>query len=208
MSAEPPLTLRLAVLAKAPVRGRVKTRLIPALGTEAATRLHERLLRRTLAVALATTAAERITLWTALDHAHPLFRTLADRHGFRLAPQPEGDLGVRMHHALSAEPGAGLLVGSDCPVLTPALLKRCWAALATAEAVCLPAEDGGYALIGARCSDPALFHDIDWGSGRVMAQTRRRAEALGWRLASPAVVWDLDRPQDVARLAARDDFTL
>ncbi|MBB3141839.1 TIGR04282 family arsenosugar biosynthesis glycosyltransferase [Halomonas organivorans] len=202
MRAEPP---RIAVLAKAPLPGRAKTRLIPALGAAGAATLHARLLRRTLAVARAATAPERLTLWTALDHEHPLFIELAEVHGITLAAQQAGDLGRRMHHALAAEAGPGLVVGSDCPVLTPALLRDCWAALAEAEAVCLPAEDGGYGLIGARESDPALFEGIDWGSASVMAQTRARAAALHWRLACPARVWDLDRPDDLVRFAARED---
>ena len=117
--------LPLAILAKAPVPGKVKTRLVPALGAEDACRLHERLLRQTLVVALATTSPRRITLWTALDHGHPLFLALADRHGIILRAQPEADLGERMHHALQAMGEPGLLIGSDCPVLTPTLLRRC-----------------------------------------------------------------------------------
>ncbi|RTR07249.1 glycosyltransferase [Halomonas nitroreducens] len=198
---------RLAILAKAPLPGRVKTRLIPALGAAGAAALHVRLLRHTLAMALAATRPERITLWTALDPAHPLFLALAEDHGIRLAAQPEGDLGARMHHALVVLGGPGLLVGSDCPVLTPALLGQCQAALETAEAVCLPAEDGGYALVGVRESHLELFRGIDWGGPRVMAQTRQRARALGWRLACPAEVWDVDRPEDLGRLAALDAFT-
>lgn len=196
--------LPLAMLAKAPIPGKVKTRLVPALGAEGACRLHERLLRQTLAVALATTSPQRITLWTALDHVHPLFLALADRHGITLRAQPETDLGERMHHALQAMGEPGLLIGSDCPVLTPALLRRSWAELTSVDAVFLPAEDGGYALVGVRQANRRLFASIDWGTDRVMAQTRERAEALGWRLACPARVWDVDRPEDLSRLAAID----
>lgn len=195
MSADFPL----AILAKAPLPGRVKTRLIPALGAETAARLHAQLLRQTLTVATAATVSHRISLWTALDHAHPLFLELARRYDIELHAQPAGDLGQRMHHALTAMPGPGLVIGSDCAVLTPALLRQCHAALAESDAVCLPAEDGGYALIGARRPDIRLFAAIDWGSERVMAQTRHRVAALGWRLACPATVWDVDRPEDVAR---------
>ncbi|EWH02069.1 hypothetical protein [Halomonas sp. BC04] len=85
MSAEFPL----AIFAKAPLPGQVKTRLIPALGIEGATRLHERLLRHTLATAVATTPAHHITLWTALDHTHPLFLELARRYPIELRAQPE-----------------------------------------------------------------------------------------------------------------------
>ncbi|TFH86249.1 glycosyltransferase [Billgrantia azerbaijanica] len=199
MCVEPLGDFPLAILAKAPLPGRVKTRLVPALGAEAAARLHAQLLRHTLAVATRATAARHVTLWTALDHAHPLFLTLVERHGITLKAQPEGDLGRRMHTALAALDGPGLLIGSDCPALTPRLLARCWQALATHEAVCLPAEDGGYGLIGARRAEARLFEDIDWGTERVMAQTRERLRALGWRLACPATVWDVDRPEDVVR---------
>lgn len=191
----------LALLAKAPIPGRAKTRLIPALGAEGACRLHERLLRHALDTALAATSPERITLWTALEHDHPLFRELADRHGIALRAQPEGDLGARMYRALVAMDAPGLLIGSDCPALTPALLRRCRAALSDADGVFVPVEDGGYALVGVRRAEHRLFSAIDWGTERVMAQTRERAAALDWRLACPARLWDVDRPEDLERLA-------
>lgn len=198
----------LSVLAKAPIPGQVKTRLIPALGAEGASRLHERLLRYTLDIALATTAAQSVVLWTALDHNHPLFLELADQHGIRLRAQPEGDLGERMHHALQAMKAPSLLIGSDCPALTPSLLRRCQSALTDAEAVCLPAEDGGYTLIGVRRADRRLFTAIDWGSRHVMAQTRERADEMDWRLACPARLWDVDRPEDLDRLAKHNDVIM
>ncbi len=154
-------------------------------------------MRHTLAVATAALPTARITLWTALEHDHPLFVELAARHGIARRAQPEGDLGERMRQALT--PGPALVIGSDCPVLTPALLQRCGEALATHDAVCLPAEDGGYALLGLHQAHKSLFTDIAWGGETVMARTRERLAALGWRLACPATVWDLDRPEDLAR---------
>ncbi|APX95043.1 hypothetical protein BWR19_14430 [Halomonas sp. 1513] len=192
----------LAILAKAPIPGLAKTRLIPALGAKGAALLHERLLRHTLEVALASTAAKSITLWTALDHCHPVFQELADDHGIMLRPQPEGDLGVRIHRALHAMPEPGLLIGTDCPVITPSLLAHCHLALDQADVAMLPAEDGGYGLIGMQRADPRLFTGIDWGSARVMAQTARKAAALGYRLTCLETIWDLDRPADLTRLSA------
>ncbi|MDR9440325.1 MAG: TIGR04282 family arsenosugar biosynthesis glycosyltransferase [Halomonas sp.] len=206
MSADSRAQAPLAILAKAPIPGRVKTRLMPALGAEGACRLHERLLRHAVATALAATSPQCITLWTALDHDHPLFRELADRHGIRLRAQPEGDLGERMYQALQAMDAPGVLIGSDCPALTPALLRRCQAALTDADAVFLPVEDGGYALVGLRRADRRLFAAIDWGTHRVMAQTRDHADELGWRLACPAQLWDVDRPEDLDRLAKHSDL--
>ena len=201
MCAEPrPGDFPLAVLAKAPLPGHAKTRLIPALGAEAAARLHARLVRHTLANACKATPDT--TLWTALQHDHPLFAALAAQHAIVLKPQPSGDLGQRIWAALDAMPGPGLVIGCDCPTLSAALLRRCQAALAESDVVCLPAEDGGYGLIGMRRADPRLFTGIDWGSARVMAQTAHRTATLGYRLACLETVWDLDRPEDLARLSA------
>ncbi len=206
MSADAHGSFPLAILTKAPIPGQVKTRLMPVLGAEGACRLHERLLRHAVATALAATSPQYITLWTALDHAHPMFRELADRHGLRLRAQPEGDLGERIYVALQAMDAPGVLIGSDCPALTPPLLWRCQAALTDADAVFLPVEDGGYALVGVRRNDRRLFTAIDWGTNRVMAQTRDRTDGLGWQLACPARLWDVDRPEDLDRLSNHLDL--
>lgn len=189
----------LAILAKAPLSGQVKTRLIPRLGARGAAELHTRLLRHTLTIATQATSAHNIVLWTSLDHDHPLFLELAERHAICLRPQPGGDLGERMYQALKVMPTPGVLIGSDCPALTPWLLGRCHRALQENDGVFLPTEDGGYALVGTRIPRFELFEGIDWGSERVMTQTRQRAESLGWRLAYPATVWDIDRPEDIER---------
>ncbi|NAW13100.1 DUF2064 domain-containing protein [Halomonas sp. D1-1] len=199
--------VRLTIMAKAPIPGSVKTRLMPGCGAEEAARIHADLLRHTLAVACAALPAKRITLWTALEHEHPLFLELATKHGIARHAQNEGDLGERMRFALT--PGPAMVIGSDCPTLTPELLHTCTQALATHDAVCLPAEDGGYALLGLHEVHPSLFTDIDWGSERVMTQTRQRLDALGWGLACPATVWDVDRPDDLRRWrqASRSRYT-
>ena len=64
----------------------------------------------------------------------------------------------------------------------------------------VPAEDGGYALIGVRRVARTLFEGVDWGGARVLAQTRRRLKRLGWRWTELRTVWDVDRPDDVRRL--------
>ena len=118
----------------------------------------------------------------------------------RLRPQGRGDLGERMLRALRRHPGA-VLIGSDCPALRPADLRAAARALrGGADAVLAPAEDGGYALIGVRRAARTLFDGVDWGSARVLAQTRRRLRRLGWRWTELRTVWDVDRPEDVLRL--------
>ncbi|RLA31853.1 MAG: glycosyltransferase, partial [Gammaproteobacteria bacterium] len=63
-----------------------------------------------------------------------------------------------------------------------------------------PAEDGGYVLIGVRRLSPVLFEGVDWGSDRVLRQTRARLTALGWRWHELRMLWDVDRPEDLMRL--------
>ena len=191
------------VFAKAPIPGEVKTRLIPALGAAGAAELHERLVDRTLATAAAA-ATGPVELCCAPDALHPALAALARAHGATLAGQGPGDLGDRMREAfrraLTGAPAA-IVIGCDCPALTPEHLREAAAALAAGhDAVLAPAEDGGYVLIGLTHASDSLFDGIGWGGPTVMAATRERLAALGWRSQELATLWDVDRPADVARI--------
>ena len=113
-----------------------------------------------------------VTVWTTPDETHPAFQALRTR-GVALARQPDGDLGARMLAALKAADGPALVIGTDCPAMMPAHLRMAAEALRSgADAVVLPAEDGGYVLIGLRKPLPALFAGMEWGTGEVMAETQ------------------------------------
>jgi len=194
----------LAILAKAPVPGLAKTRLIPRLGPDGAARLQAVLTERAVATACAAGLGP-VTLWCTPDCTHPAFPELTERYGVALRPQTGADLGERMAAAIAhhAAQGPVLLTGTDCPALTPDHLRAAATALASGyDAVVFPAEDGGYVLIGLAAPQPALFEGIAWGSDRVMAETRARLRALGLSWSEPALLWDLDRPEDLERLAA------
>lgn len=193
------MAIPLIIFAKAPIAGRVKTRLIPALGAQGAKQLHAQLLEHTASQAALTRCAPLI-LCTALEHEHPLFCQLAHAYGISLLPQTDGDLGERMHAALAKQPASALLIGSDAPLLNAAMLDAAATALVDTDAVFLPAHDGGYALVGVQKSDPRLFQHVDWGSAQVMAQTRVNLKALGWRWSELPAVWDVDRPEDLTLL--------
>lgn len=191
-----------AVLAKAPLPGFAKTRLIPLLGPHGAARLQHWLLRRTLN----TVAAARLgplTLWCSPDVDHPDFAACREFAQLDLQRQPEADLGQRMLHAAqqsSASIGT-LIVGTDCPLLEADDLRRVAGELeAGADLVLIPAEDGGYVLIALRRPYPALFAGVDWSTPRVLVQTRQRALASGLRLVELAPHWDVDLPADYLRL--------
>ena len=94
-----------------------------------------------------------------------------------------------------------LVMGTDCPALTSAHLRQAAACLAAGDdAILVPAEDGGYVLIGLRQAHAGVFTDIDWGSGKVLQQTRRKLARLGWHWREPVRLWDVDRPEDLPRL--------
>ena len=200
MSPESPDLVAVAILAKAPVPGAVKTRLVMMLGVDGAAALQDRFIRRTVDTA-AQAATGPITLWTDPNERHPVFRTLAERYSLTLARQPSGDLGARMLAAIVQASGPTLVIGTDCPTLTAAHLRDCADALRSgAEVVVIPADDGGYVLIGMRKPLPDLFADMAWGTDSVMTETRRRLTQLGLPWREPAQLWDVDRPTDVRRM--------
>ncbi|MEX0729305.1 MAG: TIGR04282 family arsenosugar biosynthesis glycosyltransferase [Aquisalimonadaceae bacterium] len=193
----------LLVFAKAPVPGRVKTRLRRAWGAQGACRWYRRLLAATVETAVAADAAA-VELWCAPDRAHPVLRRLAARHALPLHAQPPGDLGARMLHAarlVLRRADAVIIIGADCTPLTAGQLRDAVAALAGGrDLVLTPAEDGGYVLIGMRRSVAMLFRGVDWGTDRVLRQTRTRIRRCRLRATELPASWDVDRPADVRRL--------
>jgi rSAM/selenodomain-associated transferase 1 len=202
MTARGAEAVRLAVLAKAPVPGAVKTRLIPALGAEGAAALHRRLVRHTLETARLA-AIGPVELCCAPAAEHPFFAQCRADLGIELTVQSEGDLGNRMSAAFSRLLSAGpaILIGADCPSLTAEDLRAAAQALARGyETVLTPTEDGGYALIGLGRPAPELFADMEWSTERVMARTRERLAFLSLRWQELPMRWDVDRPADLERL--------
>ena len=196
-----PAEIAVAILAKAPVPGLAKTRLIPTLGADGAAALAAGLIRRTVATAVAA-ATGPVTLWAAPDTGHPLFAELARAHPLTLAHQPDGDLGARML-ACCAGGRPTLVIGIECPAFTPRHLVDAANVLREGiDAVLVPAEDGGYVLIGTRAPQPALFDGLAWSTPTVMSETRRRLRRLGLSWREPAQLWDVDTAKDLARFRA------
>jgi len=190
-----------AILAKAPVPGLAKTRLTPVLGTDGAANLQARFIERAVTTAQ-TAAIGPVTLWVTPDRHHPVFQTIAALLGVAVAVQPEGDLGARMLAAIAAANGPAIVIGTDCPALTPDHLNAAARALADGvDVVIMPVDDGGYGLIGMQRPEPALFAGMTWSTSSVMAETRRRLTRLGLSWREPARLWDVDVPADLERLS-------
>lgn len=194
-----------AVLAKAPVPGRVKTRLIPRLGAERAVGLHLRMVHHTLAT-LALARVGQVELWCAADGDLSAFEACRRKLGVPLHMQPEGDLGQRMStiaQQVLSRAEAVILVGTDTPSMTPGDVVEAQRALAQgSDAVVGPAEDGGYYLIAMKQHASAVFEEIEWGTPAVLMQTRMRLLALHWRVHDLPLRWDVDTEADYDRLRA------
>jgi rSAM/selenodomain-associated transferase 1 len=195
-------SVSLHMLARAPVAGRVKTRLIPALGAQGACDLQQLLLERALQLP-AHGFSERF-LWLD-DLPDAKLQALAQRLGWTLVEQPAGDLGERMRCIAIlglAESDAVILIGNDCPALDGDYLQAACSALQEQPVAIGPAEDGGYVLLGLRSMDATLFSDMPWGTEQVLAMTLQRLQQLDWHPALLPTLWDVDRPEDLSRLAA------
>jgi hypothetical protein len=190
----------IAILAQAPIPGFAKARLIPAIGAHAAAVLQERLTRRTVATALAAGLGP-VTLCCEPDATHDTFLKMVARMKITLRPQPQGDLGARMLAAVAGSAGPVLVIGTDCPALTEAHLRSAASALREGnDVVLIPAENGGYVLVGMRKAQPTLFSDIAWVKSTVLADMRARIVEQRLMLVERPPLWDVDTEIDLARL--------
>jgi hypothetical protein len=188
------------VFVRAPVAGRVKTRLAAALGAEGALLIYRRLAEHALREARAMGGEVRVH-FTPADAETEVRAWLGE--GPRYRPQSAGDLGARMESAFRAafDEGADrvIIIGSDLPELSAALLRRAFDALESHPAVIGPARDGGYYLLGMRTMIEGVFDGMPWSTDEVLARTLERLRAAG---IEPAVLDTLTDVDEVADLPA------
>ena len=198
----------LLVFARTPLAGVVKTRLIPALGAQAATDLYRQLVSLTLQRACAARGAQ-VQLWIAGDPFEAFVQDCATRFCTPVFEQRGADLGRRMADAFErALSGAdrtarSVLIGTDCPAQTVQDLEDAAEALQSHDAVLQPAEDGGYVLVGLRRPRPELFDGIDWGGPRVTEQTLKQAASLRLTVHQLRTLPDLDSASNLQRARER-----
>jgi uncharacterized protein len=192
-----------AIMAKAPRPGTVKTRLCPPLRAVEAAALYRCFLLDKIA-AVGTLMGTRPVIAYTPDDAHAEFDELAP--GFALVPQHGHDLGARLHATLANLLAAGhagaIAVDSDTPTLPSAFLQQAVNCLSEPgpDIVLGPTEDGGYYLIGVRLAHRELFDDVPWSTSSVLEVTRRRAAASGLQAAYLPSWFDVDTPDDLERL--------
>jgi uncharacterized protein len=188
------VTDTLAVIAKAPVPGRVKTRLCPPCTPSHAARLADASLCDVVGALLATPADRRVVV---LDGPAPAWLP-PELH---VVPQRGDGLDERLAHAF-ADLGRALIVSMDVPQVRPADLLAGLRALDRRDAVLGPAADGGYWAIGLRRSDPHALVGVPMGTDRTLTSQRRRLDALGLRRAELRVLRDVDTWADAVAVAA------
>ena len=188
------------VFARAPIPGKTKTRLIPALGKKGAARLHASLIEQTLS-RVQSIGDVNITLLCTPSTEDALLQSCAERYGIALKVQSGHDLGSRMQHAfettLHSAPWA-IILGTDCPALETSDVQQAVDAMRNGvDAVIGPAFDGGYYLLGLRRTSTSLFREMPWGTENVREITRKRLKKLGWSYTTTTWHHDLDRPEDL-----------
>ena len=194
---------RLIILARYPEPGTTKTRLIPALGPQGAADLQRRMTEhvvdcmrrfvqnRAVSIEVRYEGGDETLMWEWL---------CAD---LECRAQGDGDIGERMERSFhdAFERGARhvVLIGTDCPGITPEIMEDAYKALSSETDLVLgPATDGGYYLIGMCRHIPDLFRDILWSTGTVLQETRKVAERLNLAVHFVTALDDIDRPEDLA----------
>lgn len=185
----------ISIFCRWPTPGEAKTRLIPGFGPEGAAAIYTKLLAHTVEV----TRASGITFELRVSGAQPEQFREALGEDLHVVDQGDGDLTDK----LSRVPAPAIVIGSDCPGLTPAVLIAARDTLLTDPMVIGPASDGGYYLLG--YNDPAdfAFNDMEWSTDSVFAETLKRFAAQGIR---PAVLPELSDIDTAVDLEAWPEF--
>ena len=197
------MTVAVAIMAKAPRPGAVKTRLCPPLTPGEAAELGRCFLRDKIAQVRGLVGATPVLAY-APARERAVFKRLAP--DFALIPQRGEDLGARLVSVLASLLGRGhpaaLAIDSDTPTLPTRLLQRAvdLAASGEADVVLGPSEDGGYYLVGLRTVHRELFDGIPWSTPGVLDATLARACATGLRSVCLPPWFDVDTPDDLTRL--------
>jgi uncharacterized protein len=184
------------VFAKAPVPGKVKTRLQPVLTPEESAELHHSFVADVLEWLAGFSRVADVEL-----HVDGITDAWRD-YPYRRVLQRDGDLGFRMlsaaEHAIEEGRKQVLIVGSDSPNLPPRYLLDLLQS--EAEVALGPCEDGGYYAIKMRQVHPKMFEGVSWGTDQALAQTRAACERCGFQVELGREWFDVDSPADLVKL--------
>jgi rSAM/selenodomain-associated transferase 1 len=195
----------LAIMAKAPRVGAVKTRLCPPLRAAEAAELARCFLLDAVERVRAVAGARPILAYSPAEARSDFERMGPD---FVLISQQGCDVGERqgrlLEEILALGHEAAIVIGTDSPTLPRECLDEAVGLVMSPDVdlVLGPCEDGGYYLIGLRAPWPALFEDMPWSTSGVLSRTLDRALGLGLRVACLPTWFDVDTGIDLDRLRA------
>ena len=196
--------VKLIIFSKAPDAGKVKTRLIPALGTLGATQLHQRMSQHIIDRMQQTQLCD-LELQCHPDSKHPFFVNLLNHYCIELNKQHGDDLGQRMSSAINAalvNYKYAIIIGTDAPAIDEAYIAGAIDHLKSGiDLVLGPAEDGGYVLIGLSKPAPGLFAGVDWGTQNVLKQSIEKARQAKLSIKQLDTRWDIDIADDLQQLS-------
>lgn len=190
----------LLLFAKAPIPGRVKTRLTSHCSHQQAADIAKILLKEAVAKCVDFWPGEvKLAVW--LDHKDAFIQAIIREYAIELLTQSVGDLGQKMHAALEQVGYPAAIMGCDVPHIEGQVLLNAYHHLSAAQNVIGKAKDGGYYLIGLTAPCRQVFDGIEWGSNRVYAATQLRAQQQAIEFKNLPLLNDVDNWQDVLELA-------
>ncbi|MDX2120108.1 MAG: TIGR04282 family arsenosugar biosynthesis glycosyltransferase [Gemmatimonadota bacterium] len=194
----------LAIFVKSPEPGQVKTRLANEIGPETAATLYRKLGRAVVADNVATGRHRTVVWFAPPDQGNQVRSWLSGLPVDEFNAQHGGGLGRRMMGTFRRHLREGarrvVLIGSDCPDVDRAFVRRAFDALDQSDLVLGPSQDGGFYLIGLTAPVPGLFRRVAWSTPAVLAQTIRNAARLGLRVATLPMLRDIDTVEDALAL--------
>jgi rSAM/selenodomain-associated transferase 1 len=199
----------LAVMAKAPIPGSVKTRMVPPLTHEQAAELFRVLLLDQLENLTALGEVDLYVAFTPVE-AKALIKSIVPA-SFQCFHQRGDDLGERMHEVFAELWRRGhrnlVLIGSDLPVVPLVFLRDAFKVLERKDRQLVfgPSEDGGYYLVGMNQPTPEIFDGMSWSHDQVLAQTTEKVTRLGIDFRLLPGWFDLDTIKDLERLRVKAD---
>ncbi|MBC8207583.1 glycosyltransferase [Methanococcoides sp. SA1] len=204
---------RIILFTRYPEPGHCKTRLIPAVGADGAAALQKWMTEQTVSSIKAVTANDSPTLEIHFDGGDEHLMQHWLGQNLRYRPQSAGDIGQRMTRSFCPQfqdATRVLLLGSDCPQISPAILTEALNSLDNHDLVLGPTHDGGYYLIGTTnrlpyvtCSQ--LFSNINWSTKTVFTETMNRVSQLHLNCHRLPKLYDIDTADDLHHIDYRPD---
>lgn len=198
---KPTQSERLIIFCRFPYPGKAKTRLIPGVGAAKAALIHKELAEFTLDTAKVIAEDLDLSIEIAIvgNTLEPMKEWLGD--DLLYTTQVEGDLGLKMSNVITKAFQQNckkvIIIGTDCPEITPSILEDAFSSLDNHELVIGPAYDGGYYLIGLNREIPKIFEQVSWGSEHVFKETMKQCSKDKINLHLLRKLHDIDRPEDL-----------